>query len=242
MSIYSDILNAHNAQKKLLAILIDPDKFELNYAFAKAYLKKLPYNTTHLFIGGSTDSNQKTDHVVKMLKDQTDLPVVLFPGSYSQVTPAADALLFLSLLSGDNPEFLIGQQIKAARIVQKSNLEVIPTAYILIDGGTISAVQRVSKTLPMPQYHEEQIVATSLAGEYLGKKLLYLEAGSGAKTAVKESIITAVSDAVSIPIIVGGGIKSQSQICKAYEAGATLVVVGTAFEDNSWESSENESS
>ncbi len=234
MSIYSDILTARNAQTKLLAILIDPDKFEVNNTFAKAYLKKIPNFTTHLFIGGSTDPDKKTAAVVKLLKSISQLPVILFPGDYSQITPEADALLFLSLLSGDNVEFLIGQQTKAARRVQQSRLEVIPTAYLLIDGGSITSVQRVSNTSPMSQRNVEHIVATALAGEYLGKEIIYLEAGSGACRAVQPAIIKAVSKAVSIPVIVGGGLKSVTQVAQAYDAGATLVVVGTAFEDDSW--------
>lgn len=233
MSIYQNILNATERQ---LAILIDPDKFELNSAFAKAYLKKIPTTTTHLFIGGSTDPNQKTAAVVQLLKAESTIPTILFPGNFNQVTSHADALLFLSLLSGDNVDFLIGQQAKAARYVQESNLEVIPTGYLLIDGNTKTAVQRVSSTLPLDQNDVEKIVAIALAGQYLGKKCIYLEAGSGAEIPVSANIITSVYETIDIPVIVGGGIRSQQQMDAAYNAGATMVVIGTAFENNSWKS------
>ncbi|WP_396597538.1 geranylgeranylglyceryl/heptaprenylglyceryl phosphate synthase [Dokdonia sp. R86516] len=234
MTIYSQIIHNRDKGVKLLAILIDPDKFELDPAFAKAYLKKIPTTTTHIFIGGSTDPALKTATVAQLLKAETGLPIILFPGNYNQVTPDADAILFLSLLSGDNPEFLIGQQTKAARAVQQSKLEVIPTGYLLIDGGSVTAVQRVSKTSPMSQDDKERIVDTALAGQYLGKKCIYLEAGSGAKIAVQPSIIKAVCDTLNIPVIVGGGIRNSTQMELAYEAGATMVVIGTAFEENSW--------
>lgn len=231
MSIYQNILKS---PVKLLAILIDPDKFEENSAFAKAYLKKIPSTTTHIFIGGSTDPNEKIEAVVRLIKAHTALPVILFPGNYKQVTPEADAILFLSLLSGNNAEYLIGQQTKAARTIQTSGLEVIPTAYILIDGGVETAVQKVSNTLPIPQHQIEKVVATALAGQYLGKKLIYLEAGSGAKNLVHSDIITAVCGAVTIPVIVGGGIRSSKELRATYIAGAAMAVLGTAFENDSW--------
>ncbi len=236
MSIYKNIASAQKANKKLLSILIDPDKFEMTHAFAKAYIQKIPTITTHLFIGGSTDKETKTATVVQLLKTVTTLPIILFPGDYLQITPEAHGLLFLSLLSGDNPEYLIHQQRKAARKVQKSKLEVIPTGYILIDGGTKTAVQRVSNTLPLSQKKPEKIITTALAAQYLGKKVLYLEAGSGAKIVVHPTIIDAVTKAVDIPVIVGGGIKSMQQLNAVYNAGATMVVIGTAFENDSWQS------
>lgn len=231
MSIYASILNTEGDHKKLLAILIDPEKFDLD---ANIFLAKIPKITTHLLVGGSTDPEQKTEGVVNALKRHTELPILLFPGDHKQITPAADALLFLSLLSGDNAEFLIGQQMKAAREVQKINIEVIPTAYLLIDGGIDTAVARVSQTEPMPQTDVEKIVSTALAGQYLGKKIIYLEAGSGAKNSVSSEIIRAVCEATDIPVIVGGGIRSARQMKVAHDAGATMVVVGTAFEEGSW--------
>ncbi|MEN8187574.1 MAG: geranylgeranylglyceryl/heptaprenylglyceryl phosphate synthase, partial [Bacteroidota bacterium] len=156
----------------------------------------------------------------------------LFPGDYTQITDEADAILFLSLLSGRNPEYLIEQQVKSVPFLQKSNLEIIPTGYILVDGGVETAVQKVSKTQPISQENKEDIMQTACAGMYLGNKLIYLEAGSGARDPVKPEIIKSVSQSLDIPLIVGGGIRNQKQLNEAYEKGADLVVIGTAFEEN----------
>lgn len=234
MILFQQIQTAQIQEKQLLAILIDPDKFVAEYAFAKAYLEKIPSQATHFLVGGSTDASQNTEAVVNILKELTSLPIILFPGDYSQITPKADAILFLSLLSGRNPEYLIGQQVKGAPYIEKSDLEVIPTGYILIESGKETAVQRVSNTLPISQKEIDIIVHTALAGQYLGKKCIYLEAGSGAQYPVSLEIIKAVQTAIDIPLIVGGGIRSQQKMEEAYKAGATMVVIGTAFEDDSW--------
>ena len=212
--------------QELFAILIDPDKTQPKQI--PQHLKKLPNQTTHIFVGGSTVQKDQTEPLVKALKQHTTLPVFLFPGDASQITNTADALLFLSLLSGRNPEFLIEQHVKAIPKLISTNLEIIPTAYLLIDGGIKTAVQRVSNTKPM--------VNTALAAEFSGKKLIYLEAGSGAKQFVNPEIVRAVSRVVSIPIIVGGGLRDNNTIAEIYKAGATMVVVGTAFENNSFKS------
>ncbi|MDT0641201.1 geranylgeranylglyceryl/heptaprenylglyceryl phosphate synthase [Zunongwangia sp. F363] len=228
-TIYSEFLNSANNKLKRLCILVDPDKF----ANEKAgfFLKSLPVETSFIFVGGSTVAACKTEATVKALKEHTHLPILLFPGDYTQITEEADGILFLSLLSGRNPEYLIGQQIKSVSCLRSSNLEIIPTGYILIDGGKESAVKRVSKTLPLPQEKVQLIVDTALAGQYLGKQLIYLEAGSGANFPVSEEIIAAVRNAIDIPLIAGGGIRNTLQLQKSYEAGADLVVIGTAFED-----------
>ena len=243
MSHYQNMLVSIQKEENLLAILLDPDKFpfstrsstiEIDTAFAKAYLKKIPQQTTHLFIGGSTDAYGKTNDVVRTLKSLTKLPIILFPGDHTQVTSAADGILFLSLLSGRNPDYLIGQQVQVALTLKEMNLEIIPTGYLLIDGQTETAVQRISGTIPMPQEDVQNIVATALAGQFLGKKMIYLEAGSGAKIPVNSTIIKAVKEALDIPLIVGGGIKSAAQQQSAYQAGADMVVIGTAFEEDCW--------
>lgn len=234
MSYYQDIIAAQHKKQSLLAILIDPEKFKVEDAFAKAYLQKIPSQTTHILVGGSTDALGMTDAVVKILKKYSTRPILLFPGNYTHITPAADGILFLSLLSGRNPEYLIGQQVKGATHIQQSNLEIIPTGYILIDGGKKTAVQQVSNTLPIAQNAIDTIVATALAGQYLGKKCIYLEAGSGALYPISTAIIKAVTAVLDIPVIVGGGIRSVEEMQKAYEAGATMVVVGTAFEEDHW--------
>ncbi|SHI62144.1 putative glycerol-1-phosphate prenyltransferase [Mesonia phycicola] len=226
----TNLLQHIKTSTKLLAILIDPDK--VNFSEIDVLISKLPKNTSHLLVGGSTVKENLTEQLVNLLKKNTTLPIIIFPGDFTQITNKADALLFLSLLSGRNPEFLIEQQVKSIEILKTTSLEIIPTAYLLIDGGKETSVQRVSKTLPISQNNIQEIVNTALAGEYSGKQLLYLEAGSGAKNRVSPKIISAVKKEVSIPIIVGGGIRSKKAIDEAYQAGATMVVIGTAFENN----------
>ncbi len=231
MNIYQNILSAKTQQKKLLAVLIDPEKFELEHIHT--FFNKVHQSiATHIFVGGSTDSNNLTTPLITAIKKATHLPVVLFPGNVNQITREADGILFLSLISGRNPEYLIEQQVKAAPILSKINLEIIPTGYLLIDGEKETSVQKVSQTKPIPQTAIDLIVNTALAGEFSGKKLIYLEAGSGAMKTVNTKIISTVSDNISIPLIVGGGIRTKQQIDTAYKAGADLVVIGTAFEND----------
>ncbi len=231
MNIYQSILSVKKANKKLLAVLIDPEKFDIENT--TSFFKKVHQSiTTHIFVGGSTDKNKQTENVVSAVKKATTLPVILFPGDVSQITNKADGILFLSLISGRNPEYLIEQQIKSASILQKKDLEILPTGYILIDGGTETATQKVSNTKPITQTEINLIVNTALAGEFSGKKLIYLEAGSGATKVVSLPIIKKVSNNLSIPLIVGGGIRTKKQLENAYKAGADLVVIGTAFEND----------
>ncbi|MCL7752240.1 geranylgeranylglyceryl/heptaprenylglyceryl phosphate synthase [Polaribacter sp. Z022] len=231
VNIYQNILSAKKEGKKLLAVLIDPEKIDLNSI--PSFFEKVHQSiTTHIFVGGSTDVNNETENVVKAIKKVTKLPIVLFPGDVQQITNKADGILFLSLLSGRNPEYLIAQQIKAAPILKNTKLEIIPTGYILIDGKKETATQKVSNTKPISQEDLELILNTALAGEFSGKKLIYLEAGSGATEAVSQKIITVVRNNLSIPLIVGGGIRSKNQLEIAFNAGADLVVIGTAFEND----------
>jgi phosphoglycerol geranylgeranyltransferase len=229
---YSSFINAYTKKQKLLAILIDPEKFDTTTA--SRFLSKIPKNTTHLFVGGSTTTKEQTESAVTALRQATQLPIFLFPGDADHISKEANVILFLSLLSGNNPEYLITQQIKSVSILKESSLEIIPTGYLLIDGGTQSAVARVSNTKPLPQNDVQTIVHTALAGQYMGKKLIYLEAGSGAKNRVSNEIIQAVTEAIDIPLIVGGGIQSEKELQQVYDAGATLTVIGTAFEKNNY--------
>jgi len=183
-------------------------------------------------VGGSTVENGETETTVTSLKKDSSLPIILFPGNESQITNKADALLFLSLISGRNPKYLIGQQVKAVSKLRRNHLEVIPTGYILIDGGIQSTVEKVSETSPISQNNIQAIVDTAKAGEYLGKKLIYLEAGSGAKFPVNTNVISAVKKEIQIPLLVGGGIRTENQKREAYKAGADMVVMGTFFENN----------
>ncbi|MEO2063301.1 MAG: geranylgeranylglyceryl/heptaprenylglyceryl phosphate synthase [Christiangramia sp.] len=227
-----EIEEARRSSQKLLAVLIDPDKFEEHTA--EAFLRKLPSDVTHLLVGGSSVANGRTCEVVKWLKHFTALPIILFPGDQNQISAHADAILFLSLISGRNPEYLIEQQVRSVEKIRQTQLEVIPTGYILIDGGHETSVQRVSNTIPLRQEQVQDIVNTALAGQYSGKKLIYLEAGSGAKFPVSEKIIAEVHTATTIPVIVGGGIRNTAQVQRAYAAGADMVVIGTAFENGSF--------
>lgn len=231
MNIYQNILSAKQQNKKLLAVLIDPEKMDIQNI--PSFFKKVHQSiATHIFVGGSTDENNRTESVVIAIKKATKLPIVLFPGDVKQITDKADGILFLSLISGRNPTYLIEQQIQAVPFLKDSNLEIIPTGYILIDGNKETAVQRVSNTKPIPQTKINTIVDTALAGEYSGKKLIYLEAGSGATEAVGQKVIKMVSENLSTPLIVGGGIRTKQQLNTAFEAGADLVVIGTAFEND----------
>jgi len=231
MNIYQNILSAKQQNNKLLAVLIDPEKMDIKNI--PSFFEKVHQSiATHIFIGGSTDKNNLTESVVIAIKKVTQLPIVLFPGDVNQVTNKADGILFLSLISGRNPEYLIEQQVKAVPFLKKSNLEIISTGYILIDGNKETAIERVSNTKPIPQTETTTIVHTALAGEFSGKKLIYLEAGSGATVPVDASIIMETKNQLNIPLIVGGGIKSKQQLNLAFKSGADLVVIGTAFEND----------
>ena len=232
LNIHQEILEAKREGRKLLAILLDPDKINLeNLDHLVVKINQSP--ATHLFVGGSIVTAQILEELISELKQKTNLPVVIFPGDPSQISPQADAILFLSLLSGRNPDYLIEYQVQAAPILKKTNLEVISTGYILIESGNETAVARVSKTKPLNRENLELVLATAQAGEMLGNKLMYLEAGSGAKNAVPLKMIELIAKNIEIPIIVGGGIVDLHGIKKAYKAGADLVVIGTAFENNS---------
>jgi phosphoglycerol geranylgeranyltransferase len=231
VDIYQNILSAKKEGKKLLAVLIDPEKIDI--INIPSFFEKVKLSlATHIFVGGSTDENNQTENVVIEIKKVTRLPVLLFPGDVSQITNKADGILFLSLISGRNPEYLIEQQIKAAPILKNTALEILPTGYVLIDGQKETTTQKVSNTKPILQENLPLILNTALAGELSGKKIIYLEAGSGALEVINKKIIKEVSKCISIPLIVGGGIRSKKQLETAYNAGADLVVIGTAFEND----------
>lgn len=229
--IYEEILQAKSQNLKLLAILVDPDKIDLNTLdLLIAKINQSP--ATHIFVGGSVVHTDILDQLIAQVKANCDLPVVLFPGDPSQISAKADGILLLSLLSGRNPEYLIGHQVAAVPLLKQTNLEIIPTAYLLIESGHETAVARVSQTQPLDNTNLEAILHTAQAGEMLGKKLIYLEAGSGAQNPVSAAIIKTVGEQTGIPLIVGGGIRSRKDIDVAYQNGADLVVIGTAFEND----------
>jgi len=226
--VYDIITTARNTNKRLFAVLIDPEKCvgaTLDQVIATAKKAKPDF----IFVGGSQLQNS-VDETVVHIKSLTTIPVVLFPGNALQLSNNADALLLLSLISGRNAEWLIGQHVQAAKAIQQSALETISTGYILIDGGNTTAVERVSKTKPLQRDAINEVVSTALAGQLLGHKLIYLEAGSGAQNPVPTALIKAVKKAIDIPLIVGGGLTSTDAIKQAYEAGADIVVVGNYLE------------
>ena len=229
--IYKDIQCAIAKEERLLAVLIDPDKMDIE--MVSDFFKKINKSkATHIFVGGSIVEKGDTHALVSKIKQCTNLPVALFPGDESQITDSADAILFLSLISGRNPEYLIGKHVDAVSKLKSINLEVIPTGYILIENGKETAVQKVTDTKPMSRTNIQHIVNTAKAGELLGMKLIYLEAGSGAMKPVNNEIISAVKLDIDIPLIVGGGIRTKEQLINTYDSGADLVVIGTALEED----------
>jgi putative glycerol-1-phosphate prenyltransferase len=228
-SILENIKASVERKERLLAVLIDPDKFKIK-GLAQFIEKVNNSIITHVFVGGSTVEDDITQALVSAIKPLTRLPIVLFPGDVSQISNDADAILFLSLVSGRNPEYLIEQHVKSVSKLRNMDLEVIPTGYILIEGGKETATLKVTNTRPLQE--EQHIVDTAKASELLGMKLIYLEAGSGAQLEVSAKTIKAVKEDIKIPLLVGGGIRSKIQLENAYSAGADLVVIGTAFEAN----------
>ncbi len=212
-------------------ILIDPDKTDE---------KKLPEFIRHatdagvdgFLVGGSLIMDNSFHHCIRTIKNNTNVPVIIFPGNVQQVSNEADAILFLSLISGRNPEYLIGSHVVAAPMIKKIGLETIPTAYLLIESGKTTSAEFMSNTKPLPRHKPDIAVAHSLAAEYLGFKMLYLEAGSGAENSVPEEIIHAISQHTSLPLIVGGGITSPEIARKKVEAGAKFIVTGNVLEKN----------
>lgn len=231
-SVYSEIFRAKQEGKQLLALLIDPDKVQLQ-DLAQLLNKTAESPVTHIMIGGSLLSTYQLEETVRKIKSISNLPVVLFPGNVSQVTKEVDAMLFLTLVSGRNPEYLIGQHVQAAPIIKGMGIETIATGYMLIESGAPTSVSYISNTQPIPRNKTDIAVATALASEMLGMQAIYLEGGSGAKFSVPLDLVSAVSSSVGIPILVGGGIRDNETIQKMYAAGATMVVIGTAFEENS---------
>lgn len=212
-----------------LAVLVDPDKQSVDSLLT---LIELAVNakTDFFFVGGSLLLETRFEETIITIKKHCNIPVVIFPGNSYQVSKNADAILFLSLISGRNAEYLIGQQVVAAPLVKEASLEVVPTGYILIDGGRVSTTSYMTQTVPLPNDKPDIAVATALAGEMLGMKAIYLEAGSGAKQCVSSSVVKAVKQNVHLPVIVGGGIRTGEQAEETAKAGADIIVVGNVLE------------
>ncbi len=229
-TIYSSILKSKKKAEKKFALLVDPDKFDSKETIRLAELASVDF----IMVGGSLISNGDFEKCIEVIKSQTSIPVVIFPGNYLQISKNADAVLLLSLISGRNPEFLIGQHVVGAPAIKASGLEVLPTGYMLIESGEQTSASYMSNTSPIPSEKLDIAACTAMAGEQLGLKLIYLDAGSGAKLVVSKEMIRKVSQSVSIPIIVGGGINTSKKAIEACKAGADIIVVGNAIEkDNS---------
>jgi putative glycerol-1-phosphate prenyltransferase len=218
-------------KKKLFGVLIDPDSYQDDELIAIA---RLAGNSLVDFflVGGSILIKDKIEKTISLLREHSGLAVILFPGSTIQVSEAADALLLLSVISGRNAEMLIGNHVIAAPMLKKSRLEIIPTGYMLIESGKLTSVQYMSNTTPIPSGKSDIAVSTAIAGEMLGMKLIYLEAGSGADHSVSPEMISSVKQNISVPLIVGGGIRDVQQARKILHAGADMIIVGNAIEKN----------
>ena len=229
-NVYKDIIINSQIAKTQLAVLIDPDKMEIKNI--SSFIGKVNRSiATHIFVGGSeVDTN--IDEQILEIKSHTKLPIILFPGDTNQISPEADGILFLSLISGRNPDYLIGKHVKAVPKLSTTNLEILPTGYLLVENGKKTSVEKVSNTTPMLRADINLIRDTAKAGELLGMKLIYLEAGSGAIQPIDSDIISKVKGSLNIPLIIGGGIKTKQDLNNAYGAGADIVVVGTAFEED----------
>lgn len=227
--IYANWQKAKKANSKEFSVLIDPDKIRLKDVDQIVKLAEEAV-VDSFFIGGSLVVNDALDDIIMSIKKQCNIPVVLFPGSSRQLSYKADGLLFLSLISGRNPELLIGKHVETAPFLKISPIEIISTGYILVDGGVPTSVSYMSNTQPIPANKDSIAVCTAMAGEMLGLKLIYMDAGSGAENPISTSMIAAVSMATDIPLIVGGGIRTPEKASANVKAGADIIVVGNAIE------------
>jgi putative glycerol-1-phosphate prenyltransferase len=230
MDIYSRIHEKFSQKRKQLAVLVDPDKHNLS-DFEPLAKKLGSYPIDYFLIGGSLLSKDLLDECLEAFKKHTQIPLIIFPGGVLQVNEKADALLFLSLISGRNPDLLIGKHVESVPYILKAQIEPIATGYILVDGGSITTAQYISNTLPVPANKPEIAALTAKAGEMLGMKLIYLDAGSGALRSVPVEMIKTVKKWIDIPLIVGGGIKTTQDLREKLEAGADIIVIGTALEE-----------
>ncbi len=228
--IYKSFLEAKQRKQKRFAVLIDPDKMRLDNmdkVLDLAFRAKVDY----FFVGGSLVVNDMMDYCLDAIREAApSVPTILFPGSPQQINDKADSILFLSLISGRNADLLIGQHVLSAQRLKNSPLEVIPTGYILIDGGIQTTASYISGTTPIPAHKDEIAYCTALAGQLLGLKAIYMDAGSGAKTPISEKMIATVSQSIDIPLIVGGGMRTPESAAANARAGADIIVVGNAIE------------
>ena len=227
--IYDKICAGRVAAKKAFAVLIDPDKLD-DQGLMRTIELSVKSSVDYIFLGGSLVVTDTLDTMVATIKKNCSIPVVLFPGSPTQITSKADALLYLSLISGRNPELLIGHHVSSAPFIKQSGLEVIPVGYMLIDGGSPTTVSYISNTNPIPANKKDIAVCTAMAGEMLGLKLIYMDAGSGAQKAIPTEMIQQVAKHIQVPLVIGGGITSAEKAIENCLAGADIIVVGNAVE------------
>ena len=229
--VFEEVLKKFEANQQMFAVLIDPDKYDENSLLDLSEVAGKG-GVNFFLVGGSLMTSDRLDQTIQILKSTSNIPIIIFPGSNLQVNSKADALLFLSLISGRNPEFLIGQHVVAAPYVKKSGLETIPTGYMLIEGERQTTANYMSNTFPIPRNKAEIAVCTAMAGEMLGLKVIYMDGGSGALGTIPGEMIKKVKSNISIPLIVGGGITTAKQAHYIWESGADLIVVGNAIEGN----------
>ncbi|SJZ37936.1 geranylgeranylglyceryl/heptaprenylglyceryl phosphate synthase [Sediminibacterium ginsengisoli] len=227
--LYNQFVEKKRSGKKSFTVLIDPDKIEEQH-IDKLVTLAVDAKVDYFFVGGSLVISSHLDECIRRIKQLCHIPVVLFPGSPSQVSKYADALLYLSLISGRNPELLIGQHVISAPFVKKSGLEIMPTGYMVIDGGAPTTVSYISNATPIPSDKNDIAMCTAMAGEMLGMKLVYMDAGSGAKRPITESMIERVARHIEVPLIIGGGITEPEKAYRNCKAGADVIVVGNAIE------------
>ncbi len=231
ISIGSQLIERKRAGRKSFAVLLDPDKIDFN-TFPAFLKKSVDHGVDYFFVGGSLITTYVIREVIEAIREHTTIPAVLFPGNSLHIEPSADAILLLSLISGRNPDLLIGQHVISAPLLKSSGLEIMPTGYMLVESGKLTTVSYISNTIPMPRDKPGVAACTAMAGEMLGLKLMYLDAGSGAQMPVPQDMISAVSQSVSVPVIVGGGINSVTKAQQAMSAGADLIVIGNGIESN----------
>jgi len=228
-SIYNKLLQVRDKRGGGFLLLLDPDSVPENQYLALAEAAA-DCGVDALLVGTSFMLNVNFTDAVRKIKGASPLPVIIFPGSFTQITPDADAVLFSSLISGRNPNYLIEEQVKGAPLVKRFGIEPIPTGYILVESGPLTSVQYISGTLPIPRAKPDIACAHALAAQYMGMKLVYLEAGSGAEKSVPVEMVRAVAAYVDIPVMVGGGLIEAEQCAERVKAGASFVVVGNRFE------------
>lgn len=225
MGLYTSL----SENKKQFAVLVDPDKYNSRQLIDLAAIAGKSM-VSYFFVGGSLLSEDNLENTIRVIKDNCNIPVIIFPGDIMQINSFADGILLLSLISGRNPELLIGKHVVAAPYLRKSKLEILPTGYMIIDSGRPTTASYMSNSIPIPDDKDEIAVSTAMAGEMLGLKLIYMDGGSGAMNPIPVSMIEKVKANISVPLIIGGGIRTPQAASDRFKAGADVIVVGNAIE------------